>query len=284
MSQQDNPYRAPDTGTAAADKSVSNDELIRRGRLIFFGIVSFLILSNIILPLAMGYDLKVHRLVVIGFLLFVTWRGYGWGRVVLGLFIAWFVPFLALSTVGFLMLADSLLTSVNLMILGGEIFLLFALFLSKSLKAYCKRKSSTAVNISVREDPLDLPENPTGKELFTVATFDHRAMADVCRVAIEQEGIAVFIADDHLVGGVNFLLSNAVRGIKVQVTDTDARRAMEIWHRTKPAAETNEFGNDTPVEFDCEECGKFLSFPGRRRGYVETCPHCGEYVDVPERE
>jgi hypothetical protein len=37
------------------------------------------------------------------------------------------------------------------------------------------------------------------------------------------------------------------------------------------------------VTFPCEECGKSVTFPAQRRGHVETCPHCGNYVDVPEK-
>ena len=36
------------------------------------------------------------------------------------------------------------------------------------------------------------------------------------------------------------------------------------------------------VTFDCEECGQSVTFPGARRGGVETCPICNEYIDVPE--
>ena len=32
----------------------------------------------------------------------------------------------------------------------------------------------------------------------------------------------------------------------------------------------------------CSECGKQISFPGKRRGGVETCPYCRQYVDVPD--
>jgi membrane protease YdiL (CAAX protease family) len=35
------------------------------------------------------------------------------------------------------------------------------------------------------------------------------------------------------------------------------------------------------VTFPCEECGKNVTFPVERCGHVEDCPHCHEYVDVP---
>ena len=36
------------------------------------------------------------------------------------------------------------------------------------------------------------------------------------------------------------------------------------------------------IEFACEECGKEMSHPVSDIGTVQQCPHCGEYVDVPE--
>jgi len=57
---------------------------------------------------------------------------------------------------------------------------------------------------------------------------------------------------------------------------------VEIWHRSQAAAETSETNHYTPIDFVCEECGKDISFPGHRRGGVETCPECKQYVDVPE--
>lgn len=39
--------------------------------------------------------------------------------------------------------------------------------------------------------------------------------------------------------------------------------------------------DETPFELTCEECGKLMTFPLSALGTVQTCPHCGEYVDVP---
>ena len=37
------------------------------------------------------------------------------------------------------------------------------------------------------------------------------------------------------------------------------------------------------VTFACQECGRSITFPGGRRGHVEACPECGNYVDVPHQ-
>lgn len=36
------------------------------------------------------------------------------------------------------------------------------------------------------------------------------------------------------------------------------------------------------IEFACEDCGETMSYPVSDIGTVQQCPHCGEYVDVPE--
>ncbi len=35
------------------------------------------------------------------------------------------------------------------------------------------------------------------------------------------------------------------------------------------------------VTFACEECGKSITVPAEQLGQLEVCPHCHEYVDVP---
>ena len=52
------------------------------------------------------------------------------------------------------------------------------------------------------------------------------------------------------------------------------------------AAEQTKKGADNetkgPVEAECEECGKTITFPGAQRDSTQDCPHCGAYLDVPE--
>ena len=46
-------------------------------------------------------------------------------------------------------------------------------------------------------------------------------------------------------------------------------------------ADGGESRGPNAVAFLCQECGKDVTFPGWCRGHVETCPHCGKYLDVP---
>lgn len=49
--------------------------------------------------------------------------------------------------------------------------------------------------------------------------------------------------------------------------------------QTKKVADKEAKG---PVEAVCEECGKTSTFPAAQRDSTQDCPHCGEYMDVPE--
>ena len=117
-------------------------------------------------------------------------------------------------------------------------------------------------------------------EVVTIATFRFVAEADLVRAAIEQAGIEVFMVDDNLVA-MDWLLANAIGDIKLQVAPEDAESALQIVDSCRNHRATLN-ANAPEVIFACENCGGTLKFPGLRRGGVETCIHCGEYVDVPE--
>jgi hypothetical protein len=63
--------------------------------------------------------------------------------------------------------------------------------------------------------------------LTTVATFDLAAKAEVARNVLEDAGIQAVIADSEIVA-MDWLISNAVGGIKVQVREEDAERAAAV--------------------------------------------------------
>ncbi len=114
-------------------------------------------------------------------------------------------------------------------------------------------------------------------KLVTIAAVQMVAEADLIKSTLEEHGLEVYLADDNLIA-MDWLLSNAVGGVKVQVAAKDAEAAREIVEQIQKRKP-----NDAPpVVFDCQDCGQRLEFPGLRRGGVETCPRCGSYVDVPE--
>jgi putative signal transducing protein len=65
------------------------------------------------------------------------------------------------------------------------------------------------------------------KRLVTVATFDQPAQARLAENALKDAGIRAAVSDDNLVG-MDWLLSYAVRGVKVQVWEEDADRAVAV--------------------------------------------------------
>ena len=64
-------------------------------------------------------------------------------------------------------------------------------------------------------------------EPVTIATTFYPAEAHVLRTRLEWAGIPCFIVDEYIVT-TNWLLCNAVGGVKLQVKASDAQSAMEI--------------------------------------------------------
>ena len=64
---------------------------------------------------------------------------------------------------------------------------------------------------------------------------------------------------------------------------SSAPRAIEILEAYRASnSEPHHDDGEHQITFACEECGEPITVPGERRGRVEICPLCGEYVDVPE--
>ena len=101
---------------------------------------------------------------------------------------------------------------------------------------------------------------------------------------LAQRGIAADVKDRFAAATLQVPLIVAPQGIEVFVLSADeadqARR--ELREHFDEAAGNDAAQTADPVETQCEECGQTSSFPGSARGKVETCPHCGEYVDVLE--
>jgi hypothetical protein len=64
-------------------------------------------------------------------------------------------------------------------------------------------------------------------ELTTVATFHQAAQAELARNVLAEAGIQAVVADAEIVA-MDWLLANAVGGIKVQVRAEDAERAAAV--------------------------------------------------------
>src|SRR5687767_857231 len=65
------------------------------------------------------------------------------------------------------------------------------------------------------------------RKLVTIATFDQAAQARLAENALTAAGIQATAGDETLVA-MDWLLSNAVGGVKVQVWEEDADRAVGV--------------------------------------------------------
>ena len=94
------------------------------------------------------------------------------------------------------------------------------------------------------------------EKLVVLAAFDNPMRAEILASRLEAEGIPAFLADAEMMS-VNPLWSPALGGVKVQVREDDAERALEIMRETAPPAP----GESAPA---CPHCGSGRTF---REGY-----------------
>lgn len=130
------------------------------------------------------------------------------------------------------------------------------------------------------------PEDQTPPNLddpVTIATYAYPGEADLKRMLLDQHGIQSLIMDGEVMN-LSWFLSNAMGGVKLVVARRDAQRALQLFEEHENISEARARVAQTlpPITFRCEGCDAEISFPGHRRGKVETCPACREYVDVPE--
>jgi len=122
------------------------------------------------------------------------------------------------------------------------------------------------------------------EDLVTVATCSLDIQAQAMRWALEQAGLQVFLADENLVN-TNWLLGNAVGGIKVQVPSSQVEPATKLLEEnphllnSPPLGEPNQADDDGSSEGPalCLSCGAAMG-----EG-VDRCAACGwSYAEVKE--
>ncbi len=129
----------------------------------------------------------------------------------------------------------------------------------------CSAEARKAYAVALRLDPgfheaaenLSKLESSVGisHNLITIATLSYPAQAHVLRTKLETQGIWAFVADENLVA-MNWLYSNVIGGVKLQVKEQDVERALEIL-----GIEPEDF-EDVIDDFGEEEVED------------ERCPHC----------
>ena len=113
---------------------------------------------------------------------------------------------------------------------------------------------------------MRVTENPNSgqEELITVANFSHPTEADPVVAWLESEGIECFLTNEHTVT-MNWLYSNAIGGVGVQVKAADAERANEILQvvlnpdtvggEPVPADSETDQGSNAASDMRCPQCG-----------------------------
>jgi hypothetical protein len=102
--------------------------------------------------------------------------------------------------------------------------------------------------------------------------------------ALADKGIRAEIVGAPLRTAAGLLPLGETTSPRLWVREGDSGRAREIIDQVTRRRTSGQLParDDEDVEFHCQECGILLTFPATSRGFVETCPACGNYVDVPD--
>jgi hypothetical protein len=113
-------------------------------------------------------------------------------------------------------------------------------------------------------------------ELVTIASFYTPAEAETLRALLGEAGIQAFVAEAEQ-AGLNFLLTPATGGAKLQTAAVDAERARELIaaHGGYHYSETDD-GAESDGSTKCLACGETIDED------EDTCPKCGWSYDREE--
>ena len=103
----------------------------------------------------------------------------------------------------------------------------------------------------------------------------------VCEMLLAAGIEAYTVEDVSQVGAWMFGLLPEIHKPQVWIARADIERVKPLLSEyDRRAAKPRTSNSDSTIEVICEDCRKPSTFPGSRLGSVETCPHCGAYVDV----
>jgi len=103
--------------------------------------------------------------------------------------------------------------------------------------------------------------------LTTIATYSFPYEAQIARAHLDAEGIPAFVADEHTIN-MQWLYSNAMGGVRLQVPSVYAEQAKAILAEDLSDAVESEQGSDTLV---CTVCGSHQVEPyqkGKRWAFL----------------
>jgi hypothetical protein len=117
--------------------------------------------------------------------------------------------------------------------------------------------------------------------------------ADVVANYLEQNNIRAEVMNRNTRGGfegLSLVSPNAVSvyGMEVWVLDpAQVQKAIQLLAEQEMLKITRKAAKEAsgePIDVVCEDCGETTTFPPAERGTVQSCPHCGEYIDVGDEE
>lgn len=118
-------------------------------------------------------------------------------------------------------------------------------------------------------------------ELKMLARFESVHQADFFQSMLAEHGIKSYVNNATIVQ-MEWILSNAVGGVQLDCSDQDYEQAKAILNQFEfEKKQRRDRLREQSYEFDCEECGRKITVSADRCGFVESCPHCGKYTDVP---
>ncbi len=114
--------------------------------------------------------------------------------------------------------------------------------------------------IPPQQQTIAIPSMPEKNiKWVTIARLSTAIDAHILRICLEGDGIAAVVIDEHLVTA-NWLVSNAIGGVRVQVADTDYKQAKAIIDKFY----AGEYDLESHKIIYCPKCGSDQVTPHRR--------------------
>lgn len=102
------------------------------------------------------------------------------------------------------------------------------------------------------------------ENLVTIGKYSTPYEANMVKSQLESAGIPVFIADEFTIG-MNWLYSNALGGVKVQVPESLALEAQELLASEVETQTTHDLAMATCLQCGSQNTGDFLD---KRSGFL----------------
>jgi hypothetical protein len=139
------------------------------------------------------------------------------------------------------------------------------------------------------QSPNPQSPNPPLEHPVVAYKADTNIDAQMAERFLVANGVPAYAVEDHSLAG--YWLGGTIPHIhkpQVWVDKPDLPRAVELIEEFKQlnAAKNAERKRNEPqtLEATCEDCEKTSHFAGSLNGTVQTCPHCGSFIDVGEFE